>query len=541
MRILRVGARTVNYLSSPRMRCAGGIEIRADSGISYQGEGEHRFIGNVQLLDGGLELRAGDVRYLVRFGRLQATNGVSLVDSVQGFAIENGQLNYLLASSTRRETQLRVTLDPREGLRPRATLTPRPPESASPESDAADPEEGNREPHAAGVASEPLEAAARPSEPYDVEADVILVVGSSRLRATGRAVVSRDSLTAYADTAEYGDDGALELYGSARVESRTYGISADAIGLSTNGPSDRLIANGRAWLAGADMDVKAPGIAIGLSGSAVDWLSASANPVGRGGEQLAAAASRPVALDVGDSGHPEAGSALERFPTRPVALSGDFHVTADSIRAVSPGEVLEAISAFGGARMVAGGRELDVARLPEIAREDWIEGDSVSVAFLPPPTPSLGSRQSGVEPRVDRVTAWGRARSVYRIEPENESPDSPTDSQTLRTAESDEETGRPVPGVHYVVAQEITIVMADGEVDRLVTRGSASGYHFEPASRADSIVIDTTGVQAADTARSSPRAPPASQEEGTSPTDRDADRGRRSDGFVRAVKTRRTA
>ena len=61
------------------------------------------------------------------------------------------------------------------------------------------------------------------------------------------------------------------------------------------------------------------------------------------------------------------------------------------------------------------------------------------------------------------------------------------------------------PAIHYVVGEQITIVMNDGQIEGMQVEGQTQGVHFEPLSRsaqADTIavnadstfVIDTTAV-----------------------------------------------
>jgi hypothetical protein len=55
------------------------------------------------------------------------------------------------------------------------------------------------------------------------------------------------------------------------------------------------------------------------------------------------------------------------------------------------------------------------------------------------------------------------------------------------------------PAVHYVVGQEITIHMFEGEVEAMEVLGQTRGVHLEPLGRAatpaDTIPVDSIGAQ----------------------------------------------
>ena len=492
VRIMTVGSQLISYYSSPHMRCDSGIELWADSAISFANGDNHYFLGNVRLLDGTGELEADDVRYLPGVGRIEARGNMILTDTVQGFTIANGILDYLLANDFRPQAQLRVTMAP-DGIRPVTRITVNPAAAAeSPDSEDAgaafaDPAVGDPgvsvEVGGETETADDVEGASpdtvpavepEPTEPisYDIVSDRILILGGSFLQASGNAVVRRDSLVARGDTAEYSDSTGLRLLGSATVENSGYEVTGAVIDLSVIGRIDRLTAVGNARLSGTGIEVAAPWLSIDVDGGVVMGLSAS----------MRAPANSSLADRIAAEPPDESAEPATAGPQRPVAVSGAFTVSGDFLRAISPNQILENIVAVGNARVVSSGRELDVEGLPEIARSDWIEGDSVKIIFLPPETPSLATTDRD-EARVDRVTASGRASSVYRIDPPT--PDS---------AEAD--TALLAPGIHYVTASEITIVMDDGEVWELLTEGSARGLHLEPFSGPDSIRVDTANATA---------------------------------------------
>ena len=119
------------------------------------------------------------------------------------------------------------------------------------------------------------------------------------------------------------------------------------------------------------------------------------------------------------------------------------------------------------------------------------EGDTVIVTFRPnTPAPSQGGSAAAdtaqAEYRIERIVARVDARSLYRLIP----------------SDTTAEAGVDPPAIHYVVGNEITISMVDGEVDNMDVQGQTRGVHLEPLSAAtpDSLVLDTATVDTTSTA-----------------------------------------
>jgi hypothetical protein len=151
-----------------------------------------------------------------------------------------------------------------------------------------------------------------------------------------------------------------------------------------------------------------------------------------------------------------------------------FEITADSLDILAPDERLERVFAAGRARSVSTDRDsLTVASLPDIAKTDWLEGDTIVVTFVTDVDPAAtadtipGVPQPDRESQVDRIVAIVDARSLYRL--------SPSDPAAV--------AGEDPPAVHYVVGDRITIVMQEGQVDRLEVEGQTTGIHLEPLPR----------------------------------------------------------
>ena len=460
------GGATITYLGGPHMLCQEGIEIWADSAVEYSAQRLQHMMGSVRFIDANGELNADEVRYFPQQGRLQASGHVFVQDTIQGFTIENGNLVYLRATDFREESQMTVTTAA-DGIRPHAILRMKPAE-ARPTSDepaGADTIAEAVVPDSVGLVDP---RPAEPGSPYIVDGDRIFIRGDSYFRATGNVEIERDSLNAFADSVEYDQvAGRILLEGSARVDGPTYDLVGRTITLGMDGDAiDELRAVEQAVLTGKDLELRSPEIRIYLMDDLLQRLVAVMAPTPSAG-----------VLDDSDDG----------APARPIALAADFELTADSIEVIAPGEVLEQIFAGGSARSVSRARDtLNVEVLPEVARTDWLEGDTVIVTFVAvdtTSTPAVDSAQSAY--RIDRIVARVEARSLYRLPP----------SDTIAVP------GRDAPAVHYVLGDEITILMAEGEVDRMEVIGQTRGVHLEPVPVPvvpDSLA-DSLSIQPADT------------------------------------------
>jgi hypothetical protein len=238
--------------------------------------------------------------------------------------------------------------------------------------------------------------------------------------------------------------------------------------------------------AGPEGDVATPDLS---DPTTADSVSAPGGP-----DRTALAGSLPIA--------PPDSTTLQR----PVAISERFELTADSLELNVPGEVVDRIFAAGRARSVSEARDtLNVELLPELARHDWLEGDTIVITLLTPdstaPPPETDEER---EYEIDRIVARVGARSLYRMPPQD----------------SAAQAGVDMPAVHYVLGDEITIHMREGEVEAMEVVGQTRGVHLEPLGPAgaavdsipaDSIAPDSAGVGAggpvADTTRVSSAVP----------------------------------
>jgi predicted RecA/RadA family phage recombinase len=428
------GGGQVTNIRNPHLLCEDGVEIWADSAVAYSDQAMSELIGRVRYSDRARELRADQARYFSEVGRLQAQGNVRVTNTEDGTQIDNGDLVYLRVTDFRDQEEMTVVTGP-DGIRPRALVRPAQPDSMPPD--------------------------AEPGAPYTIEGARIVLRGSAYFASTGDVRIERDSLFAFGDSAEYREPSdELVLVGSARVESGTYTLVGRTITIgAAASDTTEIHARRDALLTGPDMVVNAPHITLQVANGAVERLVAV-----------------PLA------GLPEA-EADSADGARPVALAEDFELTADSLELTAPAEVVERILAAGNARSISRARDsLNVESLPEIARNDWLEGDTVVISMRQVADTASGS-STDVEYEIERIVARVGARSLYRLPPE--------DSAAV--------PGVDPPAVHYVMGDEITLLMEDGEVQSMEVVGQTRGVHLEPLSGAppDSLSVAPDSTAAA--------------------------------------------
>jgi hypothetical protein len=193
---------------------------------------------------------------------------------------------------------------------------------------------------------------------------------------------------------------------------------------------------------------------------------------------------------------------LDPGRSRPYVVAEEVYVTADSVDILSPGEVLQSLTASGRARLETRGNApatVDTTAVGSddpseaLTVEDWMEADVIVATFVPAPavgttadggapdsvvvtagaqppgadTVAAGDVAAEEEPAylLDRLTAMGNAKSWYRAPPEGVDPET-----------SDRRTW----GVSYLLADEITVQLSEGAVDWIEAIGSVRGIQLEP-------------------------------------------------------------
>jgi lipopolysaccharide export system protein LptA len=451
-RVALPGGETIHYVTNPYFECGDGVSIWADSAVAYSASSMTHLLGSVRYLDQTRELRSDEARYFSNVGRLQAQGHVFVEDLEDGSVIEDGDLIYLRQTDFRPEETMTVTVAA-DGIRPTATLTVQPTDTSAAPADSAQPQ-------------------------YVVIGDEIVFRGESDFSSKGRVEIRQDSLLAFADSARY--DRATDqllLRGSARVEQADYDLVGRSIDvLSPGGAQSEIRAMEDATLTSSEIELFSPQIFMHLSGGELQRLVAVPMPPDSASESDSAAV------------------------TRPVAVTEEFELVADSLEVNAPGEELERVFAAGSARSVSSSRDsLNIEGLPEIARTDWIEGDTIIFVFTASQADSLapheGADSLGSQNQIEKIVAKRAARSLYRIPP----------------SDGEARAGVDPPSVHYVIGDQITLLMSAGDVEHMEVIGQTRGVHLEPfpvTQRADPassvspqqgadsipVPVDTTGT-----------------------------------------------
>lgn len=555
------GGNRITYVSGPLLlACDDGTRIRADSAQQHSATAFSQLFGNVFFENPEKAMVAEMAHYFERESRLVAWGDVVLTDKVNQSVLRGDSLLYLSAGARRAEDYLTVS-----GGRAHGTLYPG--ESQVGE-DPDVPAPGDVVPQDAAPRdtapqdAAPQDAAPRDtiSEPYEIDADRIILEGDRLFRAIGTVEIRREELEAYADTAEYDQvDMNFLLFGNARMAGENYDLVGRRITLRA--PDDELrdvVASGDALLTSEDIVLTSPEIRIFLTEGQMERLVAVMLPedsplrapgAGAVAERADADADTALAADVERDVRADAeavaeipgqGSGAGRAASgRPQAVTEDFMLVGDSLEVQAPGERLESVVASGRAR----GESLaaDTANqegIPEFARRDWLEGDTIIALFIPDSadadvesevvaelddpgavapdtTDAAGATNAADTVGVDdspgfvleRLIARGDARSLYRLEPsdangEVQPGDTAATADPARRADAEPADARAAAdppenadaaaqaartpaaprrmALHYVRGTEITILMLNGEIDRMEVEGPTDGVHLEP-------------------------------------------------------------
>ena len=286
--------------------------------------------------------------------------------------------------------------------------------------------------------------------PYQVEAPRIMIDGRRFFRAGGGITVTRDSLEAVGDSLDYDQEvGAMLIVGDASVEDSGFRLMGLTVSMTpTAGLNEEILAREEARLTGDDVVMTAPAIRLFLEDSKVGRLVAlSTVPpfAGQGAEEVDttgltpgdAARIREMAEAAAEAA--EAADSLEALDSlpRPSVIAAEFNLTGDSIEVLSPGQVLDEVTAVGAARADAMTRDsLPGDDLPEIARNDWMEGETIIARFVKdgPTTDSAGAATDPANAGSDSTVAASdsTASASDAVVPTADSTDGPSDSGATR-------------------------------------------------------------------------------------------------------------
>ena len=435
----------VSYFSVPRFECDDGMRIEADSSVTFQATSFTQLFGNVIFRNDQRELYADRAQYFDGVGRLQAQGSVRLINLEDGSWVTGEDLVLIQEGDDRPEEEVTV----REG-RPHARLVPRVRSDSMPLEDPAEAfqQENSEE-----------------SVPYEVDADVIHLVGDRLFQARGRVELTQGTMQAYGDSLEFQQDiGSLILFENARILSQdtlsgdTLDVRGDTITMVLpNDRIDQIEARGEARLLAEDVDMRGPMIRLVFDEEELERAFAVRRAVEEDLTPVSGGADQP---------------ALSANPTQPQAVAEDFVLSGDSIQADLSGGELERVTATGTARGVSTARDsLNTDTTDELIRSDWIEGDTIIATFrsdsLDPGEPPADGPEAA-EPtgrQIDLLVARGEARSFYRSAPE--------------PAVAGGVAGPPALELNYVIGDEVRLYMKDGEVQRMEV-DNPTGVYLQP-------------------------------------------------------------
>jgi hypothetical protein len=272
------------------------------------------------------------------------------------------------------------------------------------------------------------------AKPFVIVADRVRMRGSDRMWAGGRVTIDREALAAKGDSTslDLGADRGY-LFGEPEVASRdsaSYRLTGTRIAfdLTQDNEIRRVVSQGNADARGTDWRLRADTLDMQI-----------------------------------DSGQVQRAQAWGRG-SRPVAVSGENTIVADSLDIHMPGQLVRLVWAYGRGR--ASSQPDSTAPDRE---EDWLSGDTLRANFAAPDTGA--SRRSELE----HLTAFGSARAFYH-------------SENQRDA-------RGPRGVSYSRGLRIDIALRETKVNTVDIVGMVDGVYLEPQPpRADTGGTDSTGA-----------------------------------------------
>ena len=401
--------------------CPGGKRISAGEIAAITATGTYTLNRNVVYRDGEKNVTADFGQYFSKTAVFQARGNVVVTDIKTGSRLTAPSLDYYQTSSTNKVARM-VTM----GGRAHAVMKD-------------DKEQGGA----------PVGRNRRDST--TVDADIIEVIGERSFHGTGNAIIVRPDMRGYGSYVEYNQDGGdLLLAQNARVDAEKYRLQSDTIrAIAEGGKQVREVrASRNAILTSDEVRVESPFLRIYLDSGLVSRMVAT-RPTSRQGQ--------PVSL--------------------PRVLSKAFNVSADSIDAVAPKQILERVDAVGHAF----GERIDTVPPPEAAKEmpdvlshDWLRGDTLHATFTKNPDAKPDS--AGQNDRVlQRIIALGQSAST-----------------AIRMQDPEDKEWK----IHYTLADVITVDFVKGAVMNVDLKGNVRGVYLTPInSRTPGVIAPGRGRQ----------------------------------------------
>jgi lipopolysaccharide export system protein LptA len=391
--------------------CPGGRRVSARNATYLVPAGQITLEGNVHVDEPDRTLRSEYAQYFSETRQMHARTNVTLVDTRTGSIITSQLLDVYQESPQRPEGLVVAT-----GGAPRAVLF-------------QEREGGGR-------------------DSTIVDAQEIRIIGEHSFRATGQAVMRRDSLTARGNAIDYAQvRSRMDVAGNAIVETTQQELRGDSITAELDDQDQirDVLARHGSSLTTEDLEVTAPAIRLLFENAGVNRMVAMHWPAAR------------------DAAPGE----------RARVVSEEFRLESDSIDVLAPEQQLREAIAVGDAR---GERILPDsmrALLPEAPEDvlalissDWMHGDTVRARFSPNPRAETDTAAAATI--MDQLSAAGeQAQSMYAVR--------------------DEADPEARLSFNYVRARYIEVNFIDGAVSTVAASGDARGVYLQPGEVAGTI------------------------------------------------------
>jgi hypothetical protein len=411
----------VDHIPYPVFECDGGLTIQADSATFMHSTRQVSLYRNVVYADTATSLQADRAQYDSPTRHLAAQGNVVLEDLRRGSRIEGPTLDYYEAMEGRPEAIVEIPAG-----RPRTT-----------------------------VLRDVVEDGIARTDTTRIDSDALQIVGDDAFHFRGDVVIRGTDLFATSGFADFLEGGGrMVLRSLAHVEAQDVVLNGDtviAVQDTAAGVMRSVDAMGRARLDAEDVDIDAPTVRTYFDAGELQRLVA----VGRGGAP---------------------GAAIEQAH----AYSEQFNLTADSIDALMPAQLLEEVAAVGNAYgerlaeddstriLIAPVTAADSA-LARMLAHDWVRGDTVRAFFADAPdTATVAPGDTARERVLERILALGApARSANRMVNEDR-PDDPA-------------------GISYLTASSIVVWLEGGQVDTVEAEGNVKGVYLQPPQAAPAV------------------------------------------------------
>lgn len=423
--------------------CADGRRFLADTATSSSASGIIELFGRVEATDRERILRAGRATFFTRQGQLHAQNNVVVTQRATGSVIRADILNYY--QETPQRPQALIVATRTTGPAARAVLY-----SEAPEGGAA-------------------------GDSTVVDAHEIQIVGEATFRGTGEAVLTRDSLRATAHQIEYNQDsGSLQVLGGGVVTLPAYQLRGDSITASVdeNDEIEEVLTRHGSRLDSDDMQVTAPAIRLFFTDRSV---------------------SRMVAMNWQPRPGASAGA-------RPLAVSEQFRMEADSLDVLAPEQRLTEAAAIGGAHVERITPDSLLQYLPDaepnvrsLIQNDWMRGDTVR-AFFTAARADGDSRAAGDTAAAAGAVAAGDTAGVAA----GTVPANTPGGRNERVLERLVAVGGPAQAMHrmhpedasdrlsiaYLVGSRVEVSLEAGVVVEVMAAEDVRGIYLQPTEAA---------------------------------------------------------